>query len=92
MATQQVQPDFPNRIYAYLRYTHNERLLVIANFEKAVQNFTLILPDDVIQAFHMEGKQLVFKDLLGQEAITVNKFSNQIDLKLEANQAQILKF
>lgn len=92
VATQQVQPNFPNRIYAYLRYTHNERLLVIANFEKAVQNFTLILPDDVIQAFHMEGKQLVFKDLLGQEAITVNKFSNQIDLKLEANQAQILKF
>lgn len=81
-----------NRIYAYLRYTNNERLLIVANFEHKEQRLSLAIPQDVVRAFKLEGSTLELYELLRNEALDIDFSEHTMELTLPANGAKIFKF
>ncbi|MCL7989201.1 alpha-amylase family glycosyl hydrolase [Sphingobacterium sp. lm-10] len=92
MPAQHDNASMPRRVYAYLRYTENERLLIVNNFEHTAQELTINLPADVMEAFDLSGKQVHFKDLLTDKESSVEHFQGRIPVQIPANQSLILKF
>ncbi|MFD1256483.1 alpha-amylase family glycosyl hydrolase [Mucilaginibacter terrae] len=63
---------FNQRLYIYLRYTGEQRVLVAVNFNRQNQPLLLKLPDDLLAAFNLSG-EVSFVDLLsGTVFITPN--------------------
>jgi glycosidase len=62
MANQQSQ-GFNERLYIFLRYTEEQRVLVAVNFSRQNQPLMLKLPDDLLAEFNLSG-EVSFVDLL----------------------------
>ncbi|MFC6999444.1 alpha-amylase family glycosyl hydrolase [Rufibacter roseus] len=55
----------PAGVYAYLRYTENERALVLVNFNRETANYGLTLPPAALAAMGLDGKgTFILQDLL----------------------------
>ncbi len=81
-------------IYAYLRYSNNEKLLVVVNFNKnESQQFNLKIPADAIHLMQIsEITALHLKDNFSNTAISINVIqiiNDGIELRLEALQCCI---
>ncbi len=84
-----------SKIYAYLRYTQNQKLLFIYNFDhKNEQNFSLQIPELALQMMQLKDNKVVKITTLHQENSNKNSVKlNQtfLDCKIQANSAIVLK-
>lgn len=81
-----------NRIYAYIRYTEKDKILIVVNFERSEQRSSLSFPSDVVQAFRLDRPELEWHDLLAGEKSKVDFSDHNIKLTLPAGGAKIFKF
>ena len=85
------QPGFNNRMYAYIRYTANERVLIIANFDREKNLETTIqLPEFISKG--LAHDQLKLTDMLSGESIDINSIKQGIPIKLAPVQAKMFRF
>jgi glycosidase len=85
---------FSHKQYAYLRFTHQERVLVVANFDR---HHTLIatvhLPAEVLAALGLASEQaLNLTNLLSGESSRVPALQQGIPIRLAPTDACILSF
>lgn len=83
---------FNDRVYAYLRYTENKRVLVLVNFNRNETNLNVHLPKDVLAAFNLEGKASIFTDLLTTTQFKTDNINNGLNVNMPATSAVILEF
>ncbi|GAB2691721.1 alpha-amylase family glycosyl hydrolase [Mucilaginibacter koreensis] len=82
---------FNTRLYLYLRYTEQERILVLTNFNRTEQNLQVKLPEDLLQQLKLSGAQS-FKDLLSGKIINTDNISGSVNVTLPAMSGMLLKF
>lgn len=85
-------PGFSHRTYAYLRFTEKDKILVVANFEREEKSMTVHFPEDVVAAFKLADKQLVFEDLLSGGQYQTDEINSGVSLQLPSTSAVILRF
>jgi glycosidase len=91
MLANEYQPGFDQRLYIYLRYTNNKRVLVIANFGRYERNFTIKLPDDLLQKLNIQGA-IELNDLLSDANYKVNNILDGVNVTLPATSGLLLEF
>ena len=87
-------PGFTNKNYAYIRYTSNERLLVIANFDryKAIDT-RIVLPFELKNLLQLESnKKYTFTELLKGTTFQLPNLDTGIEVKVPPSEAVILSF
>lgn len=86
------QENFSNRNYAYLRYTADQRALIVANFERdKVLHSKIHLPEQFINQLK-NAKNVQFKDILTDKTFTVADLSQGIPVSIATTDAWILTF
>jgi glycosidase len=83
---------FNGKVYAYLRYTENSRVLILANFNRELSSLNVMLPQGILEDFKLTGQSANFKDLLSGVAFFTDNAANGIELELPATSAVILEF
>lgn len=84
---------FNGKTYAFLRYTPEERLLIVANFERRDKPIKVYLPDEVLAHFKLDKQEaLELTDLLSGKRYKTNKLQEGIPLELVSTDAVILSF
>ena len=91
MVANEHQPGFNMRLYIYARYTAEQRVLVIANFNRSQQNITVKLPDDLLNQLHVSGITQ-FKDLLSDTKYSTNNIAEGINISLQPTSGLLLEF
>ena len=91
MVANEHQPGFNMRLYIYARYTAQQRVLVIANFNRSQQNITVKLPDDLLNQLHVSGITQ-FKDLLSDTKYSTNNIAEGISISLQPTSGLLLEF
>lgn len=85
------QPEFNNRMYAFVRYTEKERVLVVANFDRSKTLKTNIkLPKDLLAG--VKKGQINIQDLLNGESFSADPASGGIPVNLGRSDALVYKF
>jgi glycosidase len=86
------QENFSNRNYAYLRYTADQRVLVVANFERErVLESKIQLPEEFLKAIPNKHN-VQFKEILTGKTFTVADVSQGIPVNVATTDAWILTF
>lgn len=86
------QHNFSNRQYAYLRFTENKRVLVVANFERhKVLHTKIQLPADLLEKIDRRG-DVQFKEILTNKTFTVSDLAAGIPVNVATTDAWILTF
>lgn len=83
---------FNDRVYAYVRYTANKRVLVLANFNRNETNLSVKFPKDVLEAFNLEAKAITFTDLLSDTKFNTTNMNEGLNIKMPSTSAVILEF
>lgn len=91
MLANEHQPNFDQRLYLYLRYTADQRVLVIVNFATYERHFTVKLPDDLLQKVKLNGL-IEFTDLLSDTKYSTNDISQGLDVVIPAIGGLLLSF
>jgi glycosidase len=88
------QPGFTTKHYAYVRFLGEERVLVIANFNREETLRTnLLLPDDLKEALAVASdKPLTFRNLLTQEVFSIKNTKEGIPVQVKPSDAWLLSF
>lgn len=85
------QPEFNNRMYAFVRYTDKERVLVVANFDRTKTLKTHInLPEKLLK--EVKKGQMEIQDLLKRESFSTDPASGGIPVDLGPSDALVYKF
>jgi hypothetical protein len=82
---------FNTRVYMYLRYTDNQKVLVITNFNRSEQHLNVKLPADLLQQLHVSGA-VNFTDLLNGALYSTSDINNGLEITLPATSGVMLKF
>ncbi|WP_288132481.1 alpha-amylase family glycosyl hydrolase [Microbulbifer sp.] len=56
---------YDDSVYTFARWSGDDRLLIVANFDKAPKNFELEIPDDLKKAWNPTDKETKLHDQLG---------------------------
>ena len=91
LANQNNESGFNDRIYAYLRFTDKQRILVITNFNRDVRNLHVKLPADLLTQLHVSGN-IQFTDLLGGAKYSSADIASGINITLPASSGVMLEF
>ncbi|WP_316782959.1 alpha-amylase family glycosyl hydrolase [Pedobacter frigiditerrae] len=83
---------FNDRVYAYLRYTENKRVLILANFNRKETNLNVNLSKDVLAAFNLESKAITFTDLLTESKFKTENINIGLNIDMPATSAVLLEF
>ncbi len=83
---------FDEKVCAYLRFTENEKVLIIANFNRGERQLHVSFPNDVIAALGLSGLSGSFSDLLGGNTYTVLDLVDGLEIEMPATSAVILAF
>lgn len=83
---------FNDKVYAYLRYTENKQVLILANFNRGENQIQLKFPKDVIDAFNLKDKAITFTDLLSGTTFKTEDINKGLTMKMPATSAVILEF
>ena len=84
---------FNNKVYPYLRYKDQNRLLVITNFNPNEVTLQVKLTDDLLRQFNISStKTIVFTDLLTDNQFSSTNFGQGLDITLAASCGVILSF
>lgn len=85
------QPGFNKRMYAYVRHTAGQRVLVVANFDRAQRLKTNIsLPKELLAG--LKKGEMKIQDLLKGESFSADPASVGIPVDLAPSDALIYKF
>ena len=60
----QHQEGFDERMYVYVRFTENERVLVVTNFNNEGRKLQVLFPADLLALLDVSGA-VEFTDLMG---------------------------
>ena len=91
MVANEHQPGFDTKLYIYLRYTNNKRVLAITNFGRYERHFQVKLPDDLLQKLNIQGS-IEFTDLLSDGKYTTNNISQGVNIFLQPTSGMLLNF
>ncbi len=91
MLANQQSRGFDERVYAYLRYTDAQRVLVVVNFSRNEREMDVRLPYDMISAFNLQGA-VAFCDLLSDKVYHTINIDDGLYLKLPATSGVLLSF
>jgi glycosidase len=90
MLANEYQPGFNQGLYFYLRYTNNQRILVVTNFNRERCQFTVLFPADLIGKLNLNGS-LQFKDLLSDANYNTKSISDGINITIPATGGLLLE-
>ncbi|EHQ28606.1 alpha-amylase family protein [Mucilaginibacter paludis] len=82
---------FDERTYAYLRYTDQQRILVVANFDRHDRNLLVKLPPELLAQWQLTGT-LAFTDLLSGAVYTAANIDAGLSIKFSAANGLLLSF
>jgi glycosidase len=82
---------FDEKIYCYLRYTDQQRILVIVNFNRSPRQLNVLLPDDLLNQLNLSGGK-DFTDLLSGTKYATNDIRNGLDITLLQSSGVLLLF
>jgi glycosidase len=82
---------FNERVYLYLRYTANQRILIAVNFNRHDQDMTIKLPVDLLQQLEITGA-VSFQDLLAENTYHTPDIAEGVSVKLMAASGVMLEF
>jgi glycosidase len=91
MMANEHQPGFDTRMYIYLRYTNNQRILVITNFNREARKINVKLPDDLLYKLNINGKKQ-FTDLLSGGKFSTGDIKNGVEVTVGASSGLMLEF
>jgi len=90
MLANEYQPGFNQGLYFYLRYTNNQRILVVTNFNRERCQFTVLFPADLIGKLNLNGP-LQFKDLLSDANYSTTNITDGINITIPATGGLLLE-
>jgi len=82
---------FDERVYAYLRYTDHERVLVLVNFHRDKRDLLFKFPGDLVTALNLSGK-LTFTDLLSNQSYIADNIAQGLRIGALATSGFLLSF
>ncbi|GAA4340776.1 alpha-amylase family glycosyl hydrolase [Mucilaginibacter gynuensis] len=85
------QHGFDQRLYIYLRYTENARVLVIVNFSRHERDITVKLPEELLNRLKLSGAY-AFNDLLTDAKFATDNLADGVWIKLTATGGYLLEF
>ncbi|QMU30119.1 alpha-amylase family protein [Adhaeribacter radiodurans] len=87
-------PGFSHKQYAYLRFTEQQRVLVIANFDRHQElKSTIHLPQDLFETLQISGKKSVtFKNILTGGSFFITDIQAGIPVNVLPADAWLLEF
>jgi glycosidase len=91
MMANEHQPGFSNRLYIYLRYTANTRVLSVVNFNRHAVDVTVKLPYDVIEKLDIPA-EVNFEDILTGKHFSTADIKQGLPLNIPAMQGYLLEF
>ena len=91
MIANEHQPGFDQRLYIYLRYTGNQRVLVIANFNHSERKIQVKLPANLLSLLNLSGNR-EFTDLLTGAKFGTNNINEGVELTIPASGGLLLNF
>lgn len=84
---------FNNKVYPFLRYQNQDRLLIISNFNRNEVNLQVRLTDDLLNQFGlMNSPNHVFTDLLSNHKFSSGNLQQGLIVSLPASSSVILSF
>lgn len=84
---------FNDKVYPYLRYSNQQRLLIIANFNREEVRLQLKFTDDLLNQFEMAAPgEYFFTDLLSQKQFSSTNLQEGLSIAIEATDGVILSF
>jgi glycosidase len=83
---------FNERVYAFLRYSEHEKVLILANFNRTEHHLKVVFPNDVLETFNLNGKSLLFTDLLSNTEFRTENINNGLAITMPSTSAVILAF
>ena len=87
-------PEYDHRIFSFVRWNGNEKLLVVANFDtQKAYDVDLKLPSDLLEQWGLEPGTYQLKELLygAEPSLDVKKDIGTIPLELAPLESVILK-
>jgi len=91
MVANEHSEGFNERLYLYMRYTADERVLIAVNFNRHPQYINIKLPHDLLNEFQLSG-EVVFNDLLSDDVYVSKEITGGLPLTLSAMNGVLLKF
>ena len=91
MLANQNKGGFDERIYAYIRYTDGEQMIIVVNFDRNQRELFVTIPVDLLDKFNLNGKREL-TDLLSGEKYTTDDIKAGINITLKGMGGVILKF
>lgn len=91
MVANENQPGFDTKMYMYLRYTTNQRVLAIVNFNRIDKNIRVKLPIEWLAQFSLKG-QANFTDLLTKTVFGTQEIEAGIDISVKSASGLMLNF
>ncbi|WP_158828324.1 alpha-amylase family glycosyl hydrolase [Mucilaginibacter lacusdianchii] len=91
MVANQHNEGFNEKVYIYLRYTSNQRLLMLVNFNRHEHKIQVNLPLDLLQELQVEGA-ITFIDLLSDTEFSTPNIADGVLLTLKEMSGILLKF
>jgi glycosidase len=91
MIANEQQPGFDTRLYLYMRYTADERVLVIVNFNRHQKHIHVSIPHNLLTQFDLTG-EVTFTDLLTQSTFKTYNIQTDIAVTIEAVSGLLLNF
>lgn len=82
---------FNERLYLYLRYTPEQRVLIAVNFNRHEQFINIKLPANLLNEFKLSGK-VAFKDLLSDADYVSADITQGLPITLAAVSGVVLSF
>ncbi len=84
---------FNNKVYPFLRYQNQDRLLIISNFNRNEVNLQVRLTDDLLNQFGlMNSQHQVFTDLMSNHKFSSGNLQQGLIVSLPASSGVILSF
>ncbi|MGI4898730.1 MAG: alpha-amylase family glycosyl hydrolase [Janthinobacterium lividum] len=84
---------FNHKIYPFLRYTDQERLLILVNFNQNEVTLQVQFPHDLLHQFEIAAPgNYIFTDLLTGNQVSSNNLNDGLNITLPASNGVILSF
>ena len=88
-------PNYDHRVLSYLRWSDEEKLIIISNFDKEKEYaFTLRIPEDIVSTWNLKESQYFLAEQLYQlcnPILTVKNGTGFVDIQLNPLESMILK-
>jgi len=91
MLANQQRPGFDEKVYAYIRHTTKQRILVIVNFNRDQRQLNVKIPADLLERFSLSG-HLVFTDVLSETKFIADDVAAGLSITLPAASGAMLNF